>query len=336
MALDIYGITSATNGSGDLLLINGIRNLDFFRLVGVGDPSVDTPALYGIYLTVAFQGSSRGAPNGEGLLGQAWVAADRNSSNVYILTTAGFDPGNLPGPDPTDVVFISSNDAGMTWSRPVIVNDDPLRPNSWQWFSMMSVAPNGRIDVVWNDTRNSQQPNFSELFYSSSIDGGKTWSPNVAVSPMFDSWIGRPAGSFNQKLGDYYHMVSDNLGANVAYAATFNGEQDVYFLRIGPWDCNGNDVDDAQDIALAASSDCNANDVPDECEYRVDIDGDGLTALGDWSAMSPMLDGPQADPPLSPLIKGGGNGCHELLDADHDGDIDLADFAYLQRVLVSP
>ena len=31
------------------------------------------------------------------------------------------------------------------------------------------------------------------------------------------------------KLGDYYDMKSDNGGADVAYAATFNGEQDVYY-----------------------------------------------------------------------------------------------------------
>ena len=46
-------------------------------------------------------------------------------------------------------------------------------------------------------------------------------------------------------------MISDNLGANVAYAAMFNGEQDVYFLRTGPWDCNGNEVPDEDDITSA-------------------------------------------------------------------------------------
>jgi hypothetical protein len=61
--------------------------------------------------------------------------------------------------------------------------------------------------------------------------------------------------------------------------ATSNGEQDVYFLRIGPWDCNGNEIDDALDISELRSRDCNANDVPDECEYRADFNGDGLTTL---------------------------------------------------------
>ena len=34
------------------------------------------------------------------------------------------------------------------------------------------------------------------------------------------------------KIGDYITVVSDNAGANVAYAATFNGEEDIYYVRI--------------------------------------------------------------------------------------------------------
>ena len=171
---------------------------------------------------------------------------------------------------------------------------------------MMSVAPNGRIDVAWNDTRNSGVLNVSELYYTYSTDSGETFAPNIAVSLAFDATIGFPYGS--PKLGDYYHMVSDNLGVNVAYAATFNGEQDVYFLRIGPWDCNGNDV-------------------PDECEYRADFDGDGLTTLSDFAAFQGALTGPG--------VRVGGE-CPELLDPDHDGDIDLHDLYLLQHVFVNP
>jgi len=96
----------------------------------------------------------------------------------------------------------------------------------------MSVAPNGRIDAVWNDTRNSDEENISELFYSYSLDGGQTWEENIPVSPSFDSHVGWAGSQTN--IGIYYHMISDNEGANLAYAATFNGEQDIYFLRIIP------------------------------------------------------------------------------------------------------
>jgi hypothetical protein len=35
-------------------------------------------------------------------------------------------------------------------------------------------------------------------------------------------------------MGDYITMVSDNGGGNVAYCATFNQEQDIYYVRVDP------------------------------------------------------------------------------------------------------
>jgi hypothetical protein len=293
-------------------------------------------------------------PNGQ-LHGMVWVATDRapqnECGNVFLL-------GNVfhSLDDPADLMFRASMDEGRTWTDAVRVHDDPTNSGAWQWFGMMSVAPNGRIDAVWNDTRNylvAPNANLSELYYAYSANGGVTWSKNIPVSPVFDSHIGYPMDS--PKLGDYYHMLSDNLGVNVAYAATFNGEQDIYFLRIGPWDCNSNEIDDAQDISEATSIDCNDNDVPDECEYRVDVDGDGLTTLEDFATFRLGLTGPhpfaahravphgpknsgrdEVDPPSSPLVKGGGGDCAELLDADHDGDVDLGDFYLLSHVFVGP
>jgi predicted outer membrane repeat protein len=68
-------------------------------------------------------------------------------------------------------------------------------------------------------------------------------------------------------------MVSDDLGVNIAYAATFNDEQDVYFLRLGSYDCNANGIPDEDDIAGGSSEDCDANHIPDECDP--DCNGNG-------------------------------------------------------------
>jgi hypothetical protein len=111
------------------------------------------------------------------------------------------------------------------------VNDDPINHNKWHWFGTLSVAPNGRLDSVWLDTRNAANNTDSQLFYSFSTDGGDTWSPNVAVSASFNPFLGYP----NQaKMGDYITIVSDNTGGNVAYAATFNSEEDIYYVRVAP------------------------------------------------------------------------------------------------------
>lgn len=202
-----------------------------------------------------------GGPNPVGLSGQVWIAVDRSdgstSGNIYVLcSTRPF------GVDPLDVHFIRSTDGGFTWSSPIRVNDDSS-DDAWQWFATMSVAPNGRIDAVWNDTRNSGTVNLSELYYSFSEDGGLTWAENQKMSPMWDSFIGWPQ---QQKIGDYYDMISDRVGADLAWAATFNGEQDVYYLRIGDYDCNQNGIGDSTDIAQGNSFDDNGNGIPDECE----------------------------------------------------------------------
>jgi hypothetical protein len=169
--------------------------------------------------------------NPEGLVGQVFLAVDRSgtstNNNVYMLASvqpAGFTTGS-------DVMFARSTDGGQTFSTPRRINDDPVNQAKWHWFGTLSVAPNGRIDAVWLDTRNAANNTDSQLFYSYSFDGGNTWSLNVAVSNSFNPFLGYP----NQnKLGDYITIVSDNGGGNVAYAATFNGEEDIYYVRVAP------------------------------------------------------------------------------------------------------
>jgi hypothetical protein len=169
--------------------------------------------------------------NPEGLVGQVFLAIDRSGTstndNVYMLASvqpSGFTNGS-------DVMFVRSTDGGTTFSAPHRINDDPVNHAKWHWFGTLSVAPNGRIDAVWLDTRNAANNSDSQLFYSYSIDGGNAWSRNVAVSNTFNPFVGYP----NQfKLGDYITVVSDDAGANVAYAATFNAEEDIYYIRIPP------------------------------------------------------------------------------------------------------
>jgi hypothetical protein len=165
--------------------------------------------------------------NPGGLLGQAWVAVDCSTGatrgNVYVLCSVTNDPGNL-----VNVLFSRSTDGGHTWSTPLRINDDSPTQNAAHWFGTLSVAPNGRIDACWNDTRHSADNSLSELYYSWSDDGGLTWAANRPLSPPFNHSLGYPQ---QPKMGDYIGMVSLNEGACIAYAATFNGEEDIYFVR---------------------------------------------------------------------------------------------------------
>ncbi len=178
-----------------------------------------------------------GGINGVGLTGMLFLAVDRSggptNDNIYML--ASVIP---PGRSTTDVMFARSTDGGATFSSPVKVNDDPVNPSKWHWFGTFAVAPNGRLDAVWYDTRNAPNNTDSQLFYSFSTDTGITWAPNVAVSNAFNPFEGYPN---QQKIGDYITIVSDDTGGNVAYSATFNfnpnrgqHEEDVYYVRVFP------------------------------------------------------------------------------------------------------
>ncbi|HWY40100.1 MAG TPA: sialidase family protein [Chthoniobacterales bacterium] len=169
--------------------------------------------------------------NPAGLTGQVFLAIDRSgtttNNNIYMLASVRpFSAGNG-----ADVMFVRSSDGGQTFSSLRRINDDSVNQAKWHWFGTLSVAPNGRIDVVWLDSRNASNNTDSQLFYSYSTDGGNTWSPNVAVSQPFNPFLGYP----NQdKMGDYITIVSDNTGGNVAYSATFNQEEDIYYVRVAP------------------------------------------------------------------------------------------------------
>jgi len=212
-----------------------------------------------------------GGPNPAGLLGQVWLAVDKSngprSGWIYVLASV------VTPTDPMDVMFIRSTDGGTTWSPPTRVNDDPGgNTRKFQWFGTMSLSPSGRIDAVWNDTRNSADSTISALFYSYSVNGGTTWAPNVQVTPTWSSVIGWPN---QQKIGDYYDTTSDDTGVDVAYAATFTGGQNVYYLRI-PNSATPTGVGDPQ----AASASLRLHSSPNPFSRGTTIEFDAPAAGG--------------------------------------------------------
>jgi hypothetical protein len=232
----IYGTLDVdTNGN---LFVGGEGNSGFFCERSSNAQIVGQTPTFDRSTAVNLGGQlGGGGINPAGLDGMLFLAIDRSggptNNNIYML--ASVVP---PGRSTTDVMFVRSTDGGLTFSAPHRVNDDPVNPSKWHWFGTFSVAPNGRLDAVWYDTRNAANNTDSQLFYSFSTDGGVTWSANVAVSNSFNPFEGYPNQS---KIGDYITIVSDNTGGNVAYSATFNfnparnqHEEDVYYVRVAP------------------------------------------------------------------------------------------------------
>ena len=143
------------------------------------------------------------------------------------------------------VLFMASADKAASWSRPLKLNRvDPARKWDFQEFNpWISVAPNGRIDAAWYDWRDDitfkqgekAENALQHVYYTSSTDGGRTWSPDLRVTDraidrrLSDVWSNGVHGPVG--------LAARNDRVYVAWDDSRNatGEskaQDVYFTRI--------------------------------------------------------------------------------------------------------
>lgn len=140
------------------------------------------------------EGKASGPPvrvNPEAGVAAAWrgdpptvaVARDGTVYVVWIARAAGSAHANT-------LYLSASRDGGRGFGPPSKVNDDP-RPAVHAMHSL-AVAPDGRVHVAWLDERNVAPPpadghaggkhkhkeSNREVFFASSSDGGRTFSPN--------------------------------------------------------------------------------------------------------------------------------------------------------------
>lgn len=230
-----YWGTMAVGNSGELY-IGGASGISDYLVVAksLNARDRDSAVTWNSSVAVYIAGNPSGwqGVNPGGLLGQVNIDVDHSNGagrgNVYLVATVVRSTNTDPG----DVMFCRSTDGGLTWSPPMRLNDDQSETN-YQWFGTMSVAPNGRIDAIWLDTRDAPAgSDSSALYYTFSSDQGLTWLANEKMSGSFDPHVGYPD---QNKMGDYLDMVSENAGAHLSWAGTFNGEQDVYYSFIVPY-----------------------------------------------------------------------------------------------------
>lgn len=182
------------------------------------------------------------------------LAVDSRRNYVYLV----FGEGPLTGGahiadhfiNPASAVyFMRSLNGGATWSPPLKINHpDPLggQPDQTRHPSV-SVAPNGRVDIVWQDRRNwynacsnthaaCTEARLGDTYYSYSSDHGRTFSINYRIS---DRSTNNDVG-YDYRFGTYwaYGPQAVSLGGNR--------------LLVGWMDSRaGNVQTDSQDIYLS-------------------------------------------------------------------------------------
>ncbi len=177
---------------------------------------------------------------------------NHETGEVYVV----FEHSDSPPPNARDdrnIWFMSSADGGETFTPRVRLNDDESsrKPGYNQVFPNVSVAPNGRVDVVWFDFRtdalfNGEGVGWSnyaaetcwDVFYTYSLDGGRTWAEsNLRIS---DRSMNKDEGfAMNPSYGPMGPMglASTDEAAYVAWPDSRAGRplvpvQDTYFAAV--------------------------------------------------------------------------------------------------------
>jgi hypothetical protein len=141
---------------------------------------------------------------------------DPDTGDLYLVFEQS-DSGPPNARDDRNIWFMRSSDGGETWSKRTRLNDDgdDREPGYDQLFPGIDVAPGGRIDVAWYDFRTDAIYNPAgtgkadrseetcwDVFFTSSSDGGASWSRNVRVSDR----------TMNQNEGYVLHLSYDLRG----------------------------------------------------------------------------------------------------------------------------
>ena len=165
------------------------------------------------------------------------LAYDSGRNRFYVVWDAEVGTSN------NWLINFSTSSDTRSWSKPKKLNDDSSTDGRGHLFPHMALASGGRIDVAWYDFRNDPTApmdasafgfgNWSDVYMTSSSDGGATWGPNIRIT---DGLSNRNIGTFN--FNNYYlvdqpGVASTDSGALIAWQDTRNGDtdsqaQDIY------------------------------------------------------------------------------------------------------------
>jgi len=144
-----------------------------------------------------------------------FIAADNSygqyRGRLYLVYASNIPAGNGNKPD---IFCRYSTDQGVTWSSPVVINDDPNTTANHQWMpAIWCDKESGRIYAKWFDTRNVPTSDSAEVYASYSDNGGVTWAANqnLSTSKFKIDCSSCGGGGTPRYQGDYDAVIANSV-----------------------------------------------------------------------------------------------------------------------------
>ncbi len=159
------------------------------------------------------------------------IAIDPRNGSLYIAWADGRNGDS-------DVFLRRSADGGRSWSNPSRVNDDKVGSGARQYLPRVSVAPTGRVDVVFLDRRDDDDNDtLTSAYYAASADEGESWTNLPLSDVLFDSKVGPGSELDKADAGTRIGVVSTPTAAYAVWTDTRNGsldtdKQDIVFAAV--------------------------------------------------------------------------------------------------------
>jgi hypothetical protein len=118
--------------------------------------------------------------DGVGIIGPMleWSPRGGPDGSLHLV----YESRKEPAQGDRDVQYHRSVDGNRTWSEVKVLNDDDPKQLFGQFLPNVSVAPSGRVDVVWWDLRDGAPHYANDVYYGYSEDAGETWSTNLRIT----------------------------------------------------------------------------------------------------------------------------------------------------------
>jgi hypothetical protein len=142
-----------------------------------------------------------------GALYAAWADYPPGVGRSDCPESCGAPPACVP-----DVYVARSDDGGLTWSPPALVDDE--RPGEVdRYHQWIRVDPsNGDVVVTFKDSRNDSTRAGADVYLRRSTDGGASWEPALRLS----SATSRSTNNF--QFGDYQSVAVNQGNVYAAWA----------------------------------------------------------------------------------------------------------------------